>query len=139
MNGYLLDTNVISELRKIKPHGAVVAWLSNLGQEQIFISAVTFGELQVGIELTRDQDSQKAEEIESWANQIIGSYSILPMDTRCFREWARLMHKKTDQLFEDAMIAATARVHQLTVATRDIKDFQQLQVDIVNPFKMAVL
>src|SRR5437588_5666748 len=139
MNGYLLDTNVVSELRKPKPHGGVIAWLSILSQEQIFISAVTFGELQAGIELTRDQDIQKAEEIESWATQIIGSYSILPMDTQCFREWARLIHKQTNQLDEDAMIAATARIHQLTVATRDVKDFQRLKVDIVNPFKMAFL
>lgn len=134
MNGYLLDTNVVSELRKPRPHRGVVAWLSNL-TEQVFISAVTLGELQAGIELTRDQDKLKAEEIESWVNQIVGSYSILPVDSQCFRECARLMHKQPDQLFEDAMIAATARVHQLTVATRDVKDFQRFKVEMMNPFR----
>ena len=134
MNGYMLDTNVVSELRKLRPHRGVLAWLGNL-TEQAFISAVTLGEFQAGIELTRDQDKLKAEEIELWVNQIVGSYSILPMDSQCFRECARLMHKQPDQLFQDAMIAATARVHQLTVATRDVKDFQRFKVEIMNPFK----
>jgi predicted nucleic acid-binding protein len=57
------------------------------------------------------------------------------MDAACFREWARLMHKKPDHLSEDAMIAATARVHGLIVATRNERDFAQLEVRVVNPFK----
>ena len=63
MKRYLLDTNVVSELRKHKPHGAVVNWLTNLQEDQIFLSAVTLGELQAGIELTRRQDPIKAREI----------------------------------------------------------------------------
>ena len=135
MTRYLLDTNVISELRKSRPRGAVVAWAEGLRPEQIFLSAVTMGELQTGVELTRQQNAPKAREIEDWLNYVEMSFAILPMDAACFREWARLMVGKTAALGEDAMIAATAAVHGLTIATRDEKDFKQLGVAVVNPFK----
>jgi toxin FitB len=131
---FLLDTNVISELRKPKPHGAVVAWLNHLNDEQLFLSAVTLGELQAGIERTRAQDTKKAQEIESWVDQLAGSIQVLPMDALCFREWARLMTGKSDTLVEDAMIAATARVHSLTVATRNDRDFAAFGIELLNPF-----
>jgi hypothetical protein len=134
---YLLDTNVVSEMRKQKPHGAVVAWLTDLRDEQVFLSAVTMGELQAGIELTRRQDPEKATEIERWVDQLEASYQILPMDTASFREWGRLMHGKSDDLVEDGMIAATARKHDLIVATRNEDDFKQLNVQVFNPFKVS--
>jgi len=132
---YLLDTNVVSALRKPKPHGAVVAWMKTLRAEQIFLSAVTVGELQAGVELTRRNDAAKAREIESWLTMVEGSFTALPMDSACFREWARLMVGKSPQLIEDAMIAATARVHGLDVATRNERDFRQFQVGAFNPFR----
>jgi predicted nucleic acid-binding protein len=131
---FLLDTNVVSELRKPKPHGAVVAWLQRLRDDQLFLSAVTLGELQAGIERVRPQDARKAQEIESWVDQLAASIQVLPMDTLCFREWARLMNGKSDALLEDAMIAATARLHGLTVATRNERDFEALDVSLLNPF-----
>ena len=135
MTRFLLDTNVVSELRKTKPHGAVVAWLETLRAEQIFLSAVTMGELQTGVELTRRQDAVKANEIESWLTSVEMSLAFVPMNPACFREWSRLMAGKPDALREDAMIAATATVHGFTVATRDEKDFKHLGVEIINPFK----
>ena len=135
MNKYLLDTNVVSELRKPRPHGAVVAWLSDQEEEQLFLSAVTMGELQAGIERTRHQDRSKASEIEPWADQLAASYQVLTMDTPCFREWGRIMDRKPDELLEDAMIAATARVHGLIVATRNERDFRRLETRTLNPFK----
>ena len=137
MNRYLLDTNVVSELRKPRPHGGVVAWLNNQTEEQLFLSAVTVGELQAGLERTRQQNLAKASEIESWLDQLAASYQILAMDVPCFREWGRIMDGKPDQLLEDAMIAATARVHHLIVATRSEADFRQLRVQIVNPFTIS--
>ena len=138
MKKYLLDTNVVSEVRKHKPHGAVVAWLADLRDDQVFLSAVTMGELQAGIELTRRQNPEKATEIERWVDQLEASYQILPMDTVSFREWGRLVHGKSDHLIEDGMIAATARTHGLIVATRNEDDFKQLNVPVFNPFKASL-
>ena len=137
MNRYLLDTNVVSELRKPKPHGAVLAWLKDLQEGQIYLSAVTIGELQAGVELTRKQDPDKAAQIQSWIDLLEESYQVLPMDALCFRECARLMYGKPDDLLEDIVIAATARVHELTVATRNERHFAPLGVRIFNPFKMT--
>ena len=134
---YLLDTNVVSELRKPRPHGGVVAWLEALDDAQLSVSAVTLGEIQAGIELTREQDVQKALDIEAWLDQLAGAYNVLPMDAAIFRAWARLMHRKSDTLYEDAMIAATAAVHDLTVATRNVADFNALGVAVFNPFAPA--
>jgi hypothetical protein len=134
---YLLDTNVVSELRKPKPHGGVLAWLNELQETQIYLSAVTISELQTGVELTRAQDPHKAAQIEAWIDLLEESFQVLPMDALCFRQWARLMSGRPDNLLEDIMIAATARVHDLAVATRNEKDFTSLGVQILNPFKTA--
>ena len=137
MNRYLLDTNVVSELRKPRSHGAVVAWVNDQQDEQLFLSAVTPGELQAGIERTRRQYPVKASEIELWADQVASSFQVLPMDAICFREWGRIIDRKPDELLEDGMIAATARVHHLIVATRNEADFKRLDVRILNPFKIT--
>lgn len=134
---YLLDTNIISELRRPKPHGAVVAWLRGIPNEQLHIAAVSVGEIQAGVEITREQDPAKASEIEGWLEDVSRTDNVLSMDAAAFRAWARLMHRKPDGLIEDAMIAATALVHNLTVATRNVRDFQALRVPTVNPFRYA--
>ncbi len=134
MHKYLLDTNVVSELRRQRPHGGVVAWLQSLDDTQLHLSAVTLGEIQAGIELTREQDPAKAQEIENWLELVSNTYNALPMDAGTFRAWARLMHRKSDTLYEDAMIAATAQVHGLIVATRNVNDFNALGLDVFNPF-----
>lgn len=131
---YLLDTNVVSELRKIRPHGAVLAWLRDARDEDLHVSAVTIGEIQSCIEITREQDQAKAAEIEVWLEQVVGTFNVLSMDGRTFRAWARLMHRRSDDLIEDAMIAATAAVHHLTVVTRNVRDFEDFDVRTLNPF-----
>jgi toxin FitB len=131
---YLLDTNVVSELRKLKPHGAVLAWIQSVPDDQLFISALTLGELQAGAERTRKQDREKAQDIEAWIDQLSEAYEVIPMDAAMFREWARLMAGRSDDLLEDTMIAATARVRGLTVATRNVRDFKGLAVEVLNPF-----
>lgn len=134
---YLLDTNVISELRKPKPHGAVVAWVQSIEDKDLFLSAVTIGEIQAGIEITREQDNAKAQHIEQWLDLVASSYNVLPMTADIFRTWAKLMHRTSDTLYEDAMIAATAKRHNLIVATRNIADFKGFGVRLLNPFDGA--
>ena len=131
---YLLDTNIVSELRRVRPHGAVLAWLKRVSDDDLHLSAVTIGEIQAGIEITREQDQTRAAELEAWLEQVAQSYNILNMDAQTFRAWARLMHRKPDQLIEDAMIAATAAVHNLTIVTRNVRDFAKFDVRILNPF-----
>jgi predicted nucleic acid-binding protein len=131
---YLLDTNVISEFRRPRPHGVVLAWLSAVDDADLNISAVTLGEIQAGIELTREQDATKAAVIERWADQVADTYNVLPMTAEVFRLWAKLMHKQSDTVYEDAMIAATALVNKLAVVTRNVNDFERFGVKIINPF-----
>lgn len=121
----------------MKPHGAVLGWMKTLQPEQIFISSVTLGELQAGAELTRKNDPAKALQIENWISLIEGSFSVVPMDSACFREWGRIKSGKPSHLVEDAMIAATARVHGLKLATRNDKDFRLFQLEMFNPFQFS--
>ena len=132
---YLLDTNIVSELRRLRPHISVVAWLEATDDKNLHISAVTIGEIQAGIEMTRGHDPTKAAEIEAWADQLAASYNVLSMDAACFRRWAKLLHRESNSLDEDAMIAATALVHNLTVVTRNLRDFARMDVAVLNPFE----
>lgn len=131
---YLLDTNVVSELRKARPHGAVLEWIRGIEDKDLHLAAVTLGEIQAGIEITRRQDPPKAAEIEAWADLVAETYNILPLDAAAFRTWAKLMHGGRDSLYEDAMIAAVARNHGLTVVTRNLGDFSTFGVPLFDPF-----
>lgn len=131
---YLLDTNIISELRKPKPHGAVLEWYKNIADEDLYISAVSIGEIQAGIELTREQDKKKAESLELWLQDIANAHNILPMTSTTFILWAKLMHSQSNTVREDAMIAATAIEKKLTVVTRNTKDFRRFKITLLNPF-----
>ena len=132
---YLIDTNIVSELRKVRPHGAVVAWLNGVDDVDLHLSVVTLGEIQAGIEITREQDVLKAASIEAWTDQVASTFNVLPMDAATFRLWAKLMHRQSNTVYEDAMIAASALVHNLTVVTRNVRDFERFQVPLFNPFE----
>jgi hypothetical protein len=135
---YLLDTNVVSELRRKKPHGAVVAWIQSVDDKDLYLSSVTLAEIQAGIEITREQNNQRATELEEWLDQVAVTYNILSLDGDAFRAWAKLMHKTSDTLYEDAMIAAIAKVNKLIVVTRNITDFEFFDVKLLNPFEYKV-
>lgn len=132
---YLLDTNVVSELRRPRPNPAVVSWVEGLAEDQMFLSAVTIGEIQAGIEIVRARGQAKADELSAWLADVVATHQVLPMDAPEFREWACLKHGKSNTLIQDAMIAATAKVHGLIVATRNQRDFLALDVPFFNPFK----
>lgn len=132
---YLLDTNIVSELRKPKPHGGAVAWISAQDASSLYLSAMTIAELQRGIEMTREQDVEKAAQIEAWLEQLMFTGQVLAMDAAVCRDWAKFMHRRSDTLVEDAFIAATASVHRLVVVTRNVRDFKMLGVNTLNPFE----
>src|ERR1035438_1830576 len=110
---YLLDTNVISETRKPRPHPAVLAWIRSVDERELFLSSLTMGELQKGVEMTRRQNQSKAAEITAWIDRLATVYEVLPIDTLIFREWSRLMYGRSEDKWEDVLIAATARIHRL--------------------------
>lgn len=134
---YLLDTNIVSEFRKLRPHGAVTAWRRSIPIHQLAIPAVVLAEAQAGAEITRKQNPVKAAELESWIDSLMDYYTVLPADGAIFREWARLMRGVSADQSADAMIAATARVMELIVATRNVKDFLRFKVRVVNPFEFS--
>ena len=132
---YLLDTNVVSEFRKPQPHIVAVRWLEATPAAQLYLSAVTIGEIQAGIEIARENDPAKAADIEVWLDAVRSTYRVLSVDADAFQEWARMMYGKSQTLILDALIAAVAIVHSLTVVTRNVRDFKNFGVPILDPFK----
>ena len=133
---YLVDTNVISELRKgerVDP--GVRAWFDELSAAQIFLSVLSLGELRRGVELIRRRDPVAAQSLASWLEGLGGTYAdrILPVNQEIADTWGRL--NVPDSLsVVDGLLAATAIVHGLTLATRNIEDVQRTGVACVNPF-----
>jgi hypothetical protein len=130
---FLLDTNVVSELRKPRPHGGVRAWIE-ANKRDLGLPAPVIGEIQAGIEKARPQHPEKALAYTDWLLRLLEEFPFVAMDAVEFREWAKLMHGKQAHLYIDAMIAATARVHGLMVATRNVADFEPFGVATINPF-----
>lgn len=91
MPGYLLDTNVVSEVRRIRPHKGVMNWMAATSQDELFFSAVSLGELQAGLEAARRTDESKAKGIEVWVGNISATFEVLPMNGEMLREWAKLI------------------------------------------------
>lgn len=131
---FLLDTNVVSELRKSRPHRAVLAWLNATPTEDIAVSAIVLGELQGGAEITRKQDPVKEAELDRWIDRVAQLWQVIEIDAAIAREWARLVERRNRSLFEDALIAATARVHGLVIVTRNTRDFETFGVSVLDPF-----
>jgi predicted nucleic acid-binding protein len=94
MAGYLLDTNIISETRKPRPHGGVLAWIRAREEEEIFLPAVVFGEMEAGLESTRRSNPERTAVLEAWLDEVERFPRIIPMGAAVFRTWARLMRNK---------------------------------------------
>src|ERR1700728_3365757 len=101
---YLLDTNVISETRKPRPHPAVLEWIRSVDEGSLYLAAVTLDELQKAVEITRQQDLEKANEITGWIDRISSGFEVLPASELIFREWARLMKGRSHPSLEDGLI-----------------------------------
>jgi len=137
---YLLDTNVISELRKARARKAdrqVNAWAMSVNLTSMFLSAVTILELELGCLLMERHDAPQGFLLRSWLDdRVLPNFEgrILPVDTPIARRCASL-HVPDPQSYRDALIAATALVHGMTVVTRNVKDFEQTGVSILNPWQ----
>ena len=133
---YLLDTMVISELRKRRRRPGLVAWITSIAEANLFLSAVTIGEIELGIESQRRRNPQYATELESWLESVVRVYAdrILPLDIAAARRWGRLAARIGNKGL-DLAIAATALERGLTVVTRDVAHFQPTGVDVLNPFE----
>ena len=131
---YLLDTNVVSELRKPRPDERARAWLESVPNAELLLPAVVLGELQRGVEKLRRRDRASAVPLQEWLEQLASSYQVVPMDGGAFREWARLVEGHPERLEVDAMIAAMAKIHKLTVVSRNVRDFERLGTRVLNPF-----
>ena len=137
---YLLDTCVISELVKPAPDRKVVGWLSEQPSEALFLCAITIGEVRKG--LVKLPDSSKKERLTLWFNTLLDDYKdrMLPIDLMVCENWGILQgHAEkagTPMAAIDGLLAATAYTHNMTLATRNERDFAQSHIPIVNPWKL---
>lgn len=133
---WLIDTMVISELRKQKPDIKVVSWLSSAPDKELYLSVVTVSEIQRGIARQRVKDSVFAGRLQQWLDTLLKNYAdrILPITPDIARRWGELS-AAVGHDGGDVIIAATALHHGLTVVTRNERHFQPFNVGIYNPYK----
>ena len=134
---YLVDTNVISELRKGRRcDPGVAAWFARVASEEIYLSALTLGEIRKGIESIRRRDGAAAQALEAWFQRLVATYSdrFLPVDLAVAEQWGRFNAPQPLPVL-DSLLAATAQVHGLTLVTRNVKDVERTGVPCLNPFR----
>ena len=133
---YLIDTNVVSELRKRdRANPRLLEWFDSVESHELFLSVVTLGELRRGIEAIGRRDSVAAAAIARWLRTLIEGFGdrVLPIDRSVAEEWGRLTASPGISPV-DGFLAATARVHRLTLVTRNVKDVRHVDVHVINPF-----
>ncbi len=132
---YLLDTCIISELRRPSCNTGVAAWMSSIEPDEAFLSVITLGEIRRGIELHRSKDAKAAGALERWLLGLESHYAerILPITAEVADRWGRLSPNQSLPV-SDGLIAATGLEHKLTVVTRNTADFQRSGVNTLDPF-----
>lgn len=134
---FLIDTNIISEVRKgDRCHPAVAAWWAGVAEDDLWLSALVLGEIRKGVELARRRDPRKADALEAWLGDVIASFPdrVLPVDTAVAEAWGRMNAIRPAPVI-DALLAATAKANGLTLVTRNAADVAGLDVDVLNPFE----
>jgi toxin FitB len=134
--GFLLDTNVVSELRKSRPDQNVVTWSERERDTEVYISVLAVGEIRQGIERVRRRDETQATALNRWLETLLSTYRdrVLPITTDITEEWGRIGPAAQPLPVIDGLMVATARVHRLTLVTRNTQDVSQSGVQVVNPF-----
>ena len=133
---YLIDTNIISEVRKGDTCDAnVAAWYASIDDADIYLSVLVLGEIRKGIERARPNDPARARALEKWLDTVRESFAdrVLPVDQLVADEWGRMSAKRPVPAI-DALLAATAKIHRMTLATRNLSDVADLGADVLNPF-----
>lgn len=133
---WLVDTNIISEVRKgARCHPAVAAWWSGVEDRDLFLSTLTIGEIRKGVEAVRIRDPDKARALEAWLQAIMQAFGprILGIDAAVAESWGRISAIRSVPVV-DALLAATASVHGLVLVTRNATDVAGLGVRVLNPF-----
>jgi len=136
---FLIDTNVISEIRKhARCDRNVAAWYASIDDGDLYLSVLVMGEIRKGIELARRRDRAKAAALESWLNEVDAALGerILPIDREVTDEWGRMSAERPIPVI-DGLLAATAKVHRMTLVTRNDSDVAGLGAKVLNPFKMG--
>jgi toxin FitB len=135
--GFLLDTNVVSELRRTTPDSNVLAWHQRHRQAEVYVSVLVVGEIRQGIERVRPRDPKQADVLERWLAGLVSAYQdrILPVTTDIAEEWGRLNASPQPVPVVDGLMAATAKVHRLTLVTRNVADVARTGATVVNPFE----
>lgn len=136
MSGFLLDTNVISEMVKPKPHSGVMKWIGDTDESLLYFSVVTLGEIRKGI--ASRSDAVRNARLESWLHELLSRFSerILPVDLAVADRWGRLADTSQALRVIDSLLAATALHHNLTLVTRNVGDVQGTGVDLFNPWTL---
>ena len=133
---WLIDTNVISEVRKgPRCHPAVAAWWAGVEDRDVFLSALTLGEIRKGIEAVRPRDPAKAAAVEAWLAEVVGAFGprVLGVDAAVAEAWGRMSAARSVPVV-DALLAATASVHGLVLVTRNVADVGGLGARVLDPF-----
>src|SRR6266478_6169951 len=132
---FLIDTVTLSELRRRQRDPAVVAWFERQRTTELFLSVISIGEIERGIERQRATDRRFADALAAWLERVLALYDdrILPFDLRAARRWGALSTALGNDS-ADLMIAATALEHGLTVVTRNLSDFEPTRVAVLDPF-----
>ena len=137
--GFLLDTNIVSELRRgDAANPGVVKWFDAQSPRELFLSVLTVGEIRQGIEQLRAKDKPQAAILDRWMTGLVQFYEdrLIYVDGDIAEEWGRLRAAQSAPVV-DTLIAATARVHDLTLVTRNVRDFSGLRARVFNPFASA--